>query len=141
MALGATARAEEFLPWDGRAVTDLAERLRDQVEAAARAADTSMPQSSLAQHAMRGRARDRLGRLSEAVEPLVTQLLQVQGPDRTKPAFDLVLERAGPVRRFMEEEKPTRKLRALWADADETLRHLARYYGMGDAAAGTPDDG
>ena len=132
VALCSVARGEDLLPWDGREVTDLAEKLRDEVEAAATAADTSMSQSSLAAHTMRSRARSRLASLLEVTEQLVTELLQVQGPDRTKLTFDVVLERAALVRRFMNEEKPSRKLWVLWVDAEATRRHIARYYGSSD---------
>lgn len=133
LCLGDVAGADAFLPWDGREATDLAEKLRDQVSAAAAAADTSMPQSTQAQHSARRRAREKLASLAASTEELVSQLQRAQGPERTQPTFVQVSEKAALVSRFLEEEKATRKLRILWIDVRASLEQLSRYYPLAAA--------
>ncbi|CAG1010227.1 hypothetical protein MYXO_03983 [Myxococcaceae bacterium] len=134
LACAGAARGNDLLPWDGRETAEIARELERRVAAAAAAADTSMPQSSHSQHRMRSRAMARLERLAEATGRLVVELASQQGPDRTRASFDAVVERAADVRRFVDEEKPSRKLRALWSDVEETLERLARYYPSGSPA-------
>jgi hypothetical protein len=89
-----------------------------------------MPQGSNPQRKERDAAVHRMTDLQSTVEDLLPKLVQLQGPDQTKAAFDRVQEQVDVVRKYMREGKPTAKLRASWSDVDTTFVKLARYYGV-----------
>jgi hypothetical protein len=108
----------------------LARQLSEQVAAVVEAASRSMPQGSLPQHLERDAAVRRMTSVREAVEQLLPKLAQLQGPDQTKPGFELVQERVAMARKYMRQGKPSPKLRAYWQEANATFVKLARYYGV-----------
>jgi hypothetical protein len=129
-AIGSPVRTGSSQPWNAREVNTLTKELGAHATEAMTLASRPMPQGTLPRRMNRDATANRMSELEVAVQGLLAELLQGQGPDQTQSHFDVVAERVSAAREFMAGSKPTMRLLVHWQDVDKSFVRPAAYYGV-----------